>query len=92
MNEVLNIPSNQYGYWLPIYSDDENEERIVRRIVLKKFKTLIWEFKMSDFNFIRVKNFQIIKRESNPNDPLDREEFGKRTYGWKADITKGTIS
>lgn len=74
------IPSAQYGYWLPLYSD--GDARTVKQIVLRAFRDLVIHKKYFDnWNLLRIKNFQIIEHK-----PGNCACTADGTYGWKCEI------
>lgn len=89
MELAFNLPSMQFGYWLPVYKGDGYAARAIKRIVLRSFQDKVTKLKYSSSNrknFVTVKNFQWIQHEYNILECQTCEPY-ENTYGWKADFT-----
>lgn len=82
MKLAREIPSNKLGFYLPVYRDDLQAARSIKRIVCRSFREAIREIKSSN-DFIMVKNFEWIEH-SFVDAPYIKDYL--YTYGWKAEI------
>lgn len=73
------LPRNQFGYWLEVPIDHPEDDRAVKRIVLRQFKHLIQRY-LYDGLRPHVREFRwYVKNYKNAGFP---DDVG-RTYGWK---------